>query len=101
MWVRSLGREDLLERGIATHSSILAWRIPWTEPGALQSMGLQSKTQLKRLSTHALAPHEGQRENATLVGSSGAKSNVSTACILPAFSTFHCSFHHSREVPRA
>ena len=38
--VRSLGWEDLLENGIATHSSILAWEIPWTErPGRLQSMG--------------------------------------------------------------
>ena len=38
--VQSLGREDLLEKGMATHSSILAWRIPWTEePGGLQSMG--------------------------------------------------------------
>ena len=36
------GREDPLEKGMATHSSILAWRIPWTEkPGGLQSMGLQ------------------------------------------------------------
>ena len=41
-WVRSLGREDPLEKGIATHSSILAWKIPWTEePGGLQSMGSQ------------------------------------------------------------
>ena len=41
-WVRSLGWEDLLEKGMATHSSILAWRIPWTEePGVLQSMRLQ------------------------------------------------------------
>ena len=41
-WVRSLGWEDLLEEGMATHSSILAWRIPWTEEtGRLQSMGLQ------------------------------------------------------------
>ena len=41
-WVPSLGREDPLEKEIATHSSILAWRIPWTEePGGLQSMGLQ------------------------------------------------------------
>ena len=41
-WVRSLGREDPLEKGIATHSSILAWRTPWTEePGGLQSMGSQ------------------------------------------------------------
>ena len=40
-WVQSLGREDPLEKGLATHSSILAWRIPWTEePGRLQSMGL-------------------------------------------------------------
>ena len=40
--VQSLGREDLLEKEMATHSSILAWRIPWTEePGRLQSMGSQ------------------------------------------------------------
>ena len=40
--VQSLGWEDPLEKGMATHSSILAWRIPWTEePGELQSMGLQ------------------------------------------------------------
>ena len=41
-WVRSLGWEDPLEKGMATHSSILAWIIPWTgELGGLQSMGLQ------------------------------------------------------------
>ena len=41
-WVRSLGREDPLEKGMATHSSILGWRIPWTEkPGGLQFMGSQ------------------------------------------------------------
>ena len=41
-WVQSLGWEDPLEKGMATHSSILAWRIPWTEePGALQSVGSQ------------------------------------------------------------
>ena len=41
-WVQSLGREDPLEKGMATHSSILAWRIPWTEePGGLQSTGSQ------------------------------------------------------------
>ena len=40
--VQSLGREDLLEKEMATHSSILAWKIPWMEkPGGLQSMGLQ------------------------------------------------------------
>ena len=40
--VRSLGQEDLLDKEMATHSSILAWRIPWTEePGRLQTMGSQ------------------------------------------------------------
>ena len=42
MWVLSLGWEDFLEEGMATHSSILAWRIPWTEElDVLQSMGYQ------------------------------------------------------------
>ena len=42
MRVRSLSQEDPLEKGVATHSSILAWGIPWTEtPGRLQSTGLQ------------------------------------------------------------
>ena len=41
-WVRSLGQEGSLEKEMATHSSVLAWRIPWTEePGGLQSMGSQ------------------------------------------------------------
>ena len=42
IWVQSLGREDPLEKGLATHSSILAWKIPWMEePGGLQSTGPQ------------------------------------------------------------
>ena len=42
-WVRSLGREDPLEKGIATHSSVLAWRTPWTEElDGQQSMGSQA-----------------------------------------------------------
>ena len=41
-WVQSLGQEYPLEKGMTTHSSILAWRFPWTEePGGLQSMGSQ------------------------------------------------------------
>ena len=41
-WVRSLGREDRLEEEMATHFSMLAWKIPWTEkPGGLQSIGFQ------------------------------------------------------------
>ena len=46
MWVQSLGQEDPLEEGMATHSNILAWKIPWTEEPA----GLQSK-ELQRIST--------------------------------------------------
>ena len=47
MWVQSLGWEDPLEKGMVTHSSILGWRIPWTEePGGLQSIGSQSWTPL-------------------------------------------------------
>ena len=52
--VRPLGQEDPPEEGMATHSSVLAWRIPQTEePGELQSLGLQSQTWLKWLSMHA------------------------------------------------
>ena len=41
-WVQSMDQEDPLEKGMATHSSILTWKIPWTEePGRLQFMGLQ------------------------------------------------------------
>ena len=57
MWVQSLGQEDPLEEGMATHSSILAWRIPWTEePSRIQSMGLHRiGHRLKRLSMHTRA----------------------------------------------
>ena len=53
--VQSLGQEDSLEEGMATHSSIFAWRIPWTEePSGLQSMGVTKRqTRLKRLSAYA------------------------------------------------
>ena len=44
-WVRFLGREDALEKEMVTCSSILAWKIPWTEePGGLRFMGMQSRT---------------------------------------------------------
>ena len=46
--------EDALEEGMAARSSILAWRIPWTEePGGQKSIGSQSQTRLERLNTHA------------------------------------------------
>ena len=51
--VRFLGQEDPLEEGMAIHSSIRAWRIPWTEePSGLQPIGSQSLTQLRQLSMH-------------------------------------------------
>ena len=49
-WVRSLGREDPLKKEMATHSSILAWRIPWMEElGGLQSMGYKESDTTERL----------------------------------------------------
>ena len=54
-WVQFLGQDDPLGEGMATHSSILSWRIPWTEePGGLQVHRVtKSQTQLKLLSMHA------------------------------------------------
>ena len=55
-WVQSLGWEDPLEKETATHSSILAWRIPWTEePGGLQSMGHKESDTTERLHFHCLS----------------------------------------------
>ena len=68
-WVQSLGREDPLEKEMATHSSILAWRIPWMEkPNRLQSTGLQrvrhdwDTEQLSNTNQnyHELSPHTGK-----------------------------------------
>ena len=54
-WVRSLGQEDPLEKEMATHSSILAWRIPWTEElGGLQSTGRKELDTTERLHFHFL-----------------------------------------------
>ena len=53
--VQSLSWEDLLEKGMATHSSILAWEIPWTEePGGLQSMGSRRVNTTERLTLSLL-----------------------------------------------
>ena len=55
MWVQSLGQEDPLEEGMAIHSSILAWRIPWTEePGGLQSIGSHRTEVTQHACTHHL-----------------------------------------------
>jgi len=55
-WVQSLGWEDPLEKEMATHSSILAWSIPWTEkPGSLQPTGVtKSQTQLSNFAHHKI-----------------------------------------------
>ena len=54
-WVRSLGWEDPLEKGMETHSSVLPWTIPWTEePGGLQSMGCK-ESETTELLTHSLS----------------------------------------------
>ena len=68
MQVQSLGQEDPLEREMATHSSILAWRNPWTkEPGRLQSMGSQESDTTEQLNkTHAPAMKEEVNSNATV-----------------------------------
>ena len=61
-WVRPLGWEDPLEEEMASHSSVLAWKIPWTEePGGLQSMGLQRVG-------HNLATEQQQQQQAKLGG---------------------------------
>ena len=58
-WVPSLGQDDSMEKGMATHSSVLAWRIPWTEePGRLQSVGLKESDMIEWLSnTHTIVFH--------------------------------------------
>ena len=56
--VQSLGQEDPLQKGMATHSSILAWRIPWTEePGRLQAMGCKESDGTEQLSAHTLSEY--------------------------------------------
>ena len=73
-WVRSLGREDPLEKEMATHSSILAWRIPWTEElGGLQSTGHKESDTTERLLFHFhydIKSLQRARKQAEKVGSS-------------------------------
>ena len=67
--VQSLSREDPLEEEMATHSNILAWRIPWTEePGGLQSMGSQ------RVRHNLMTEHSPARGHAASYGASGMRS---------------------------
>ena len=64
-WVWSLGWEDPLEKAMVTHSSTLAWKIPWTEPGRLQSMGSQ---RVGRDWVTSLSPWFGRTEMITSLG---------------------------------
>ena len=60
-WTQSLGQEDPLEKEMATHSSILAWRIPWTEElGGLQSTGHKESDTTERLHFHFSLSHIGE-----------------------------------------
>ena len=56
IWVRSLGQEDPLDKETATHSSILTWRIPWTESGVLQSRGSQELDRTEQVNDHLHIP---------------------------------------------
>ena len=68
-WVQALGREDPLEKGMATHSSIPVWRIPWTEePGRLQSIGSQRVGHNLTTNTHIHTCFEGGALNNTDAG---------------------------------
>ena len=61
-WVRSPGQEDPLEAGMAAHSSVLAWRIPWTEePGGLQKWGHTESDTMEAGSSSPLSPPSHQR----------------------------------------
>ena len=72
-WVQSLGQEDPLEEGMATHSSILAWRIPWTEePGGLYSIGLQRVGQDWETFILGFPCGSGSKESACNVGDLGS-----------------------------
>ena len=120
MWVQSLGAEDPLEKEMAIHSSILAWRIPWTEePGELQTMGSQrvSRTRLKRLrmqcndwhrcgslghklQSNCLGGYFGEiMLNLSAASSSSSNSAVSLSCVSDSksVSTFWQHQHHLGE----
>ena len=74
-WVQSPGWEDLLEKDMATHSSILAWRIPWTEEPTAHRV-TQSWTRLKQVSMHA-------RKRWTAAGPHWALPHMGAHCALP------------------
>ena len=73
-WVQSLGHEDPLEKGMATHSSIPAWKISWTEePGGLQSMGPQRVEHNRATNTHFIAFFKRIHHRHLIAGQSGKR----------------------------
>ena len=77
--VRSLGWEDPLEKEMATHSSILAWKIPWTEePGGLQSMGSQRVGHNQVTSTNTMDHGNSEIENARFASSKCELSGITS-----------------------
>ena len=68
MHVQSLGQEDSLKKDMATHSSILAWKMPWTEkPGKLQSMGSQELDMTEQLNSSRRVPILVPRKTLTVI----------------------------------
>ena len=91
MWVRSLGQEDPLEKGMAAQSRILAWRIPWTEkPGRLQFRRSQDWTRLKWFSPlrpHMHASEKGEKERKALIYSVCYDVHISLVVVLKSLSS--------------
>ena len=91
MWVRSLGQEDPLEKGMEAQFSILAWRIPWTEePGRLQFRRSQDWTRLKWFSplrAHMHASEKGEKERKALIYSVSYDVHISLVVALKSLSS--------------
>ena len=86
IWIRPLGREDTLKKEMATHSSILAWKIPWTEePGRLQSTELQKtltwKTEYMAMPLYGLSHIKASKSQAVLCSGKWVNSNQGTKVI--------------------
>ena len=98
-WVQSLGWEDPLEKGMATHSSILAWRIPWTEElGGLQSMGSQRVGHFQNVKDLLLKQSHcyGSGEAKTRKGEKDDR-HTSSSCLL--FEKWRCIGQNTRQLP--
>ena len=100
-WVQFLGQEDTLEKGMTTHSSILAWRIPWTEePGSLQSMGSQ-RVRHKQVTKQTAQRFQTDTQDKLIVEMSQACSAVLRAQVSFTFQAFNkhliCARSRQRE----